>query len=126
VVFEAVEVGEARVENVRGSVSDSLPIGLLGTSFFNHFTIQIDPAAHVITLALNPGMRGGASQTQWSERFRVLRERQARLDDFLADGELTDEKRRRQLEDRRDELAAALEELEDEANRAGVPATWRE
>jgi clan AA aspartic protease (TIGR02281 family) len=126
VVFEAVEVGEARVENVRGSVSDSLPVGLLGTSFFNHFTLQIDPAARVITLAPNPGMRGGASESQWTERFRVLRDRQARLDEFLADGELTDVSRRRQLEARRDELAAALEALDDEANRAGVPAAWRE
>jgi clan AA aspartic protease (TIGR02281 family) len=126
VVFEAVQVGEARVENVRGSVSDSLPVGLLGTSFFNHFTLQIDPAAHVITLVENPGMRGGASESQWTERFRTLRERQARLDDYLADGELTDATRRRQLEARRDELAAALEELDLEADRAGVPAAWRE
>jgi clan AA aspartic protease (TIGR02281 family) len=126
VVFEAVEVGEARVENVRGSVSDSLPVGLLGTSFFNHFTLQIDPAARLLTLVENPDMRGGASESQWTERFRVLRERQARLDDFLADGELTDATRRRQLEARRDELAAALDALEDEANRAGVPAAWRE
>jgi clan AA aspartic protease (TIGR02281 family) len=126
VVFEAVEVGEARVESVRGSVSDSMGVGLLGTSFFNHFTMQIDPAARVITLIENPGMRGGANEHQWSERFRVLRERQARLDDFLSDGELTDPVRRRQLEARRDELAAALEELDDEANRAGVPAAWRE
>jgi clan AA aspartic protease (TIGR02281 family) len=126
VVFDAVEVGEARVENVRGSVSDSLPVGLLGTSFFNHFTMQIDPAANVITLVENPDMRGGANASQWSERFRVLRERQARLDEFLADGELTDAARRRQLEARRDELAAALDALEDEADRAGVPVAWRE
>jgi clan AA aspartic protease (TIGR02281 family) len=126
VVFDAVEVGEARVENVRGSVSDSLPIGLLGTSFFNHFTMQIDPAAQVITLNENPNMHGGANQNDWSERFRVLRDRQARLEEFLADGELTDESRRRQLESRRDQLAEAFEALEDEANRAGVPETWRE
>lgn len=126
VVFDAVEVGEARVENVRGSVSDSLPVGLLGTSFFNHFTMQIDPAAQVITLSENPDMRAGANQNEWSERFRMLRERQARLEEFLADGELTDETRRRQLEARRDQLAEALEALEEEANRAGVPETWRE
>jgi clan AA aspartic protease (TIGR02281 family) len=126
VVFDAIEVGEARVESVRGSVSDSLPIGLLGTSFFNHFTMQIDPGAHVITLVENPDVHGGASQRQWSERFRALRDRQARLEEFLADGELTDEGRRRQLEARREELAAALDALEDEANRAGVPDAWRE
>src|SRR5262245_12074257 len=57
VQLEAVEVGEARVENVRGSVSDSLPVGLLGTSFFNHFTLQIDPAARMLTLVANDNMR---------------------------------------------------------------------
>jgi clan AA aspartic protease (TIGR02281 family) len=124
--LDAVEVGEARVENVRGSVSESLPVGLLGTSFFNHFTMQIDPAARMLTLIENPNMRGGASQTQWSERFRALRERQARLDEHLADGELIEDARGRELAKRRDELGAALEELEQEADRAGVPAAWRE
>lgn len=124
--FEAVEVGEARVENVRGSVSQSLPVGLLGTSFFNHFTLQIDPAARMLTLIENPDMRGGASAAQWSERFRSLRERQARLEAYLEDGTLTSEARARELAERRDELAAELEALEAEANRAGVPVAWRE
>jgi clan AA aspartic protease (TIGR02281 family) len=124
--LEAVEVGEARVENVRGSVSESLPVGLLGTSFFNHFTLQIDPAARMLTLIENPNMRGGASQAQWSERFRVLRERERRLAEYLEDGALTDEARARELAARREELAAELEALEDEANRAEVPSAWRE
>jgi len=124
--LETVEVGEARVENVRGSVSESLPVGLLGTSFFNHFTLQIDPAARMLTLLENSNMRGGASEAQWSERFRALRERQARLEAFLEDGTLTDETRARELEARREQLAAELEALEDAANRAEVPAAWRE
>ena len=93
VQLDAVEVGEARVENVRGSISESLPVGLLGTSFFNHFTLQIDPAARMLTLVENANMRGGASEAQWSERFRALRERQARLESHLEDGPLTDESR---------------------------------
>jgi hypothetical protein len=97
-----VELGGARVERVRGSVSESLPVGLLGTSFFNHFTLQIDPAARMLTLVPNPDMHGGASQAQWSERFRGLRERQRRLEAFLADGALLDESRARELEGRRD------------------------
>jgi clan AA aspartic protease (TIGR02281 family) len=124
--LDVVEVGEARVENVRGSVSQSLPVGLLGTSFFNHFTLQIDPAARMLTLIQNPDMRGGASAAQWSERFRALRERQARLEAYLEDGTLTSEARASELAARRDELAAELEALEDEANRADVPAAWRE
>jgi clan AA aspartic protease (TIGR02281 family) len=126
VTFESVEVGEARVESVRGSVSETLPVGLLGTSFFNRFTLQIDPEAHVLTLIPNPGTPGGADRARWSERFRSLRARQQRLDGYLADGTLTDETRQRALEARREALAAELEALEREADRAEVPAAWRE
>jgi len=124
--FDAVELGGARVEGVRGSVSESLPVGLLGTSFFNHFTLQIDPAARMLTLIPNPSMHGGANQTQWSERFRALHERQRRLEAFLADGMLLDESRARELEGSREEVLAELDALEREADRAEVPAAWRE
>ena len=126
VQFDAVDLGGARVERVRGTVSESLPVGLLGTSFLNHFTLQIDPAARMLTLTPNPGMHGGASQAEWSERFRALRERQRRLEAFLADGKLMDESRALRLEGRREEIAAALDALEGEADRAEVPAAWRE
>ncbi len=126
VSFDAIEVGEARVENVRGSVSESLPVGLLGTSFFNHFTLQIDPAARMLTLVLNPNMRGGASEGQWRERFRELRHRIARIEDYLDDGTLTSETRLQELTARRDALAEDLDRLETEADRADVPAGWRE
>ncbi|MEN8162276.1 MAG: retroviral-like aspartic protease family protein [Myxococcota bacterium] len=124
--FDAIEVGEARVENVRGSVSESLPVGLLGTSFFNHFTLQIDPAARMLTLVVNPNMRGGASEAQWRERFRELQHRIARIEAYLDDGTLTSETRVRELTARRDTLAERLDQLETEANRAEVPAGWRE
>jgi clan AA aspartic protease (TIGR02281 family) len=114
--FDAIEVGEARVENVRGSVSESLPVGLLGTSFFNHFTLQIDPAARMLTLIVNPHMRG----------FRELRHRITRLDDHLEEGTLTTDSRVRELTARRDELVENLDRLETEADRADVPSGWRE
>jgi clan AA aspartic protease (TIGR02281 family) len=126
VSFEAIEVGEARVENVRGSVSQSLPVGLLGTSFFNHFTLQIDPAARMLTLIVNPNMRGGASESQWRERFRGLQQRLARLEAHLEGGTLTTDARVRELEARREALGAELDQLEEEADRADVPAAWRE
>jgi clan AA aspartic protease (TIGR02281 family) len=124
--FDAIEVGEARVENVRGSVSESLPVGLLGTSFFNHFTLQIDPAARMLTLIRNPNMRGGASQAQWRERFSDLQHRITRLDDYLEKGTLTTDSRLRELTARRNELADDLDRLETEADRADVPSGWRE
>jgi clan AA aspartic protease (TIGR02281 family) len=126
VTFDTIEVGEARVENVRGSVSESLPVGLLGTSFFNHFTLQIDPAARMLTLMVNPNMRGGASEAQWRERFRGLQQRLARLEAHLGEGTLTSESRVYELEGRREALAAELDRLEEEADRADVPVGWRE
>jgi hypothetical protein len=107
-------------------VSESLPVGLLGTSFFNHFTLQIDPAARMLTLVVNPNMRGGVSEVQWRERFRELRQRIARLCDHLEDGTLTNDTRVRELSARRDALAEDLDRLETEADRADVPGGWRE
>ena len=126
VSFDAIEVGEARVENVRGSVSESLPVGLLGSSFFNHFTLQIDPAARMLTLVANSDMRGGASEAQWRERFRGLQERLARVTRTLEDGKLTSATRTRELEASRHGLDEELERLEAEADRADVPRAWRE
>jgi hypothetical protein len=124
--FVAIVVGVARVDNVRGCVCESLPVGLLGNSFFNHFTLQIDPAARMLTLVVNPNMRGGASEGQWRERFRELQQRIARLDDYLEDGTLTNDTRVRELGARRDALAGDLDRLETEADRADVPRGWRE
>jgi len=126
IAFDAIEVGEARVENVRGSVSESIPVGLLGTSFFNHFTMQIDPAARMLTLVVNPNMRGGASEAQWRARFRELQHRIAKLEAFLETGTLTSESRERELTTRRDQLAAELDALDQEADRADVPPGWRQ
>jgi len=126
VTFDAVEIGEARVENVRGSVSESIPVGLLGTSFFNHFTLQIDPNARMLTLVANENMRGGANEAQWRERFRSLSHRLARIDRYLADGTLTSAARVDDLEARRAGLAEELDRLEAEADRADVPVGWRE
>jgi clan AA aspartic protease (TIGR02281 family) len=124
VTLDSVQVGEARVENVPGSVSGAMSIGLLGGTFFNNFTFQIDPAANVITLFPNAHVRGGANQGEWRARYREINGLIAELDAHLA-GELTDESRIRVLERRREELLAALEELDQEANRAGVPQAWR-
>jgi predicted nucleic acid-binding Zn-ribbon protein len=80
----------------------------------------------MLTLVENPSMRGGTSATQWRERFRALRERIERIETHLAGGPLTDESRVRELESSRDRLALELEALEEEADRAEVPAGWRE
>ena len=126
VVIDAVQLGDARVENLRGSVSGSMPVGLLGGTFFNNFTFQIDPAANMITLFPNARVRGGANAAEWRARFRALEDDLAAVDAFLADGQLLDERRAASLAERRAALAAELEALEEEANLLGVPQAWRE
>lgn len=126
VTVDSIEVGEARLEGVRGSVSDAMEVGLLGGTFFNNFTFQIDPAAAVITLVRNDRMRSGLSERQWRERFLELRGQLARVERYLEESPPSSRTRVAQLEEARDGLAAALEALEEEANRAGVPQAWRQ
>ncbi|MBM4385129.1 MAG: TIGR02281 family clan AA aspartic protease [Deltaproteobacteria bacterium] len=126
VTLSSVEVGDVRVENVRGSLSDLMNVGLLGGSFFNNFTFQINPGESVITLFPNEHVRAGGNAEEWRERFGGLRRDLAALDRHLSNGVLLDQVRAADLARRRAEIAAELEALEDEANRAGVPAAWRE
>jgi clan AA aspartic protease (TIGR02281 family) len=122
----SVEVGAARVENVRGSLSDGMSVGLLGGTFFNHFTMKIDPAEESITLYPNAQVKGGAGQAEWRARFTEIRRDLAALDAHLAGGALINDDRVRTLAEKRAGLVAALEALEQEANAAGVPQAWRE
>ncbi|HEY8122567.1 MAG TPA: TIGR02281 family clan AA aspartic protease [Myxococcota bacterium] len=124
VTLASVEVGDARVENVRGSLSGGMSVGLLGGSFFNNFTIQIDPAANVITLSPNAHVRGGANLEEWRARFHELRSSIEMLDAHLS--ALTELDDGRVLAQRRQALVDELEALEHEANVANVPQAWRE
>ncbi len=126
VTLASVQAGEARVEGVPGSVSGAMTIGLLGGTFFNNFTFQIDPAANMITLFPNAQVKAGANQDEWRARYRELQGLIARLESHLEGAELTDPARVRVLERRREELSAALAELDEEANHAGVPQAWRD
>lgn len=126
VVLESVQIGDARVEGVRGSVSDGMEIGLLGGAFFNNFTFQVDPGENLITLFPNASVASGANAEEWRERFRMLRDRIAKLATYLETNLLTDELRVAELERRHALLEAELEALDVEADRAQVPQAWRE
>lgn len=126
VTLDAVELGGARVEGVRASVSRSMEVGLLGGTFFNHFEMAIDPAEQVLTLRRSDGVRGGYTEAQWRSAFDRLRSDLERLERHLDSGREIRGPRRDELEARRDELREALERLEIEARRAGVPQRWRE
>lgn len=126
VQLSSVQLGPARVTDLRAAVSGSMDIGLLGGAFFNNYVYQVDAAAGVITLETNIRVRGGLNQEQWRGRFEEIREPLGRLDRYLDTGGFTDEGRVRELEEHREKLRASLEKLEQEANRLSVPRGWRE
>ncbi len=125
VTVDSIQLGEARVEAVRGSISHSMPIGLLGGSFFNNFTFQIDPAAGVITLLRNDRVRSGVSERQWRDRFAEIQGKIRTLERYIEDHHFSRESRRDELDARLVGLRRRLEDLEAEADRAAVPQAWR-
>jgi clan AA aspartic protease (TIGR02281 family) len=125
ITLDSVQLGPARVTNLKTAVSSSMNIGLLGGAFFNNFVYQVDSAASVITLTPNQHVRGGLDKGQWLERFQAIRQPLDRLEAYIEKGGFMDKGRVRELEAHRGKLRGALEELEQQANSAGVPQGWR-
>ena len=126
ITLDSVQAGEARVEQVRASVSSTMQVGLLGGAFFNNFTFQIDPAANLIAVVLNDRVRAGRSETQWRHQFQRARGDLARLERYIEENHFTRESRVAGLEQKRAELEGELRDLEEEADRAQVPQAWRD
>jgi aspartyl protease family protein len=131
VMLRSVSLGRATVENVPASVSPSMEVGLLGLSFFNHFTYNIDAAAGVVTLTRNRlaasgQIRGGRSQAQWRSEYANLRWRIAQIDAEHAQKATSKTRERRRLAEERADLERQLEMLEAEADQAHVPMAWRQ
>ena len=131
VMLRSVEVGGAVVENVPASISPSMEIGLLGLSFFNHFTYHIDAAAGILTLVPNDlaesgGILGGRSEAQWRAEYRDLHARIESVDQEYAAKSTSKARERGHLEQQRAALLGDLSLLEGEADRARVPMRWRE
>ena len=126
ITLDSVQAGEARLEQVRASVSSTMGVGLLGGAFFNNFPLQIDPAANQIAVVLNDRVRAGRSENQWREQFQRFRGDLARLERYIEENHFTRESRVTGLEEKRAELEDKLRALEEEADRALVPQAWRE
>ena len=124
--LDSVQLRGARVEDLDATLNPSMDIGLLGGTFFNNFIYRVDAAENVITLQLNDGIKGGVGADEWRRRFARAREPLARLEAYLDGKEITRSGRRAELEHKLIDLRGELEELELAANRAGVPAAWRE
>lgn len=131
VMLRSVDLGGAVVENVPASISPSLEIGLLGLSFFNHFTYHIDAAAGVLTLVPNDlaesgGILGGRSEAQWRAEYQDLRARLDAVEREYAHKSTSKAREREHLEQQRAALLGDLALLDSEADRAHVPMRWRE
>lgn len=130
VMLRTVALGGAVVENVPASVSPNMEVGLLGLSFFNHFTYNVDAASGIVTLRRNRlaesgGIRGGRSEAQWRSEFAALR---YRIDAAETEHEGKSEAKTRERERLQEELAELHRQLgllEDEADHAHVPLAWR-
>jgi aspartyl protease family protein len=131
VMLRSVSLGGASVENVPASVSPDMEVGLLGLSFFNHFTYNIDAAAGLVTLTRNRlvesgKIRGGRSEAQWRAEYANVRSRIARIEWEHARKSTSKTRERRRLEQERVELERQLALLEEEADQAHVPMSWRQ
>jgi clan AA aspartic protease (TIGR02281 family) len=126
ITLDSVQAGEARLEQVRASVSSTMDVGLLGGAFFNNFTFQIDPAANQIAVVLNDRVRAGRSEGQWRQQFQIVRSDLARLERYIEENHFTRASRVAGLEKKRVEFEDRLQALEEEADRALVPQAWRE
>jgi clan AA aspartic protease (TIGR02281 family) len=131
VVLDSISLGGALAEGVPASVSDQMPVGLLGLSFFNHFSYHVDPAAGLVTLRPNQlaeegWLRGGRSESEWRIAFSQLRQRIAGVEERMASLTPAHSRLLEELATERDRLEGQVVELEVEADRAGVPRPWRE
>jgi aspartyl protease family protein len=131
VTLDSVELGTAVVEGVPASISPTMEIGLLGLSFFNRFTYQVDAANGVMTLVENDlaasgDLRGGRSESQWRGEFAALRGRMEEVETRRASAPSTHGRMARELEQDLAMLERQLESLEAEADDARVPDTWRQ
>lgn len=131
VTLDSVDLGGAVAQRVPASISGSMPVGLLGLSFFNRFRYQIDPQQGVITLEPNAleengWLRGGRSEAEWRMQFRQLQTRRARVEARM--DRLTPAHSRilEHLDEELDRIDGQIRDLEIEADRAQVPHAWRE
>src|SRR5262249_3478 len=134
IVMPVVRVGDVAVENVEMGVGETMHEGLLGMPFFNHFQVQIDPAQGElrlteIDLSKVDGVYGGMGEESWKQRFRQLHERLAMIQRARERVPEESETMAQSYLDKLDKLESdtqrQLEELEDRAQAAGVPPSWR-
>lgn len=134
VIIPSVRIGSVYVENVEMAVLDTMSSGLLGMPFFNHFQVNIDPAQGELRLTeidldKVEGVYGGMGEDAWRQRFAQLNQRlelirkaRERVPDESA---TVAERYLERLDEEEAKVQAQLDTLEDRAQAAGVPSSWR-
>jgi clan AA aspartic protease (TIGR02281 family) len=131
VTLDSVRVGTAIVRDVEMAVIDTMNLGLLGMPFFNNFKVSLDPSRGVMTLeeidlSAVEGVYGGYDGSVWRMKFRQLRQEIAQVEQKLEEVPSSYTSIIARLEERREYWLNQLEQLEDRAQRAGVPGQWWE
>lgn len=130
-----VEVGTAVVENVEMAVLSTMRKGLLGMPFFNNFRVHTDPVSGRLTLEeidldSVEGVHGGLNEKAWRSKFRQIHQQLAYIEQQkenipsyfeTAAGPYVE-----RLEKKEEYWERQLDDLEEKATRAGVPASWRQ
>jgi len=129
--LDSVELGGARARNVPASISPSMPIGLLGLSFFNHFNYHFDSARGIVTLKPNGlvesgSIRGGRSKAQWRAEFAQIKARIAMVEKEIARTPSSHGRELRRLDGVVKQLEAQYGQVEIEADEVQVPFSWRD
>lgn len=134
VMLQSVRIGTVYVENLEVAVLDTMNSGLLGMPFFNRFRVAIDPSEGELRLTeLEPeasvGIYGGLGEASWRERFHQLEAQltaiQRARDSVPPEAETAAQSYFKRLDREEAKVQRQLEELEDRALAAGVPASWR-
>jgi clan AA aspartic protease (TIGR02281 family) len=125
--LDSVVLGTARVDGLMATLNPTTDVGLLGGAFFNNYKYQVDPSTSVMTLEPNHAAPPKLSESYWRDRFGTVHRGLDELDAYLGKyGENLHQKRREELEQKRETLQAALDTLQLEANGDNVPRAWRQ
>jgi clan AA aspartic protease (TIGR02281 family) len=134
VTIASIRIGTLYVENVELAVLDTMNSGLLGMPFFNRFTVAINPAEGELRLTeidldSVEGVYGGVGQDTWRQRFRQLHQQLAAIqkarDSVPPELETASQSYFEHLDDEEEKVQGQLDQLEDRAQAAGVPPSWR-
>jgi predicted aspartyl protease len=134
ITIASLRVGTVHVENVEMAVLSTMNSGLLGLPFFNGFKVAIDPAEGELRLTeVAPGsvegVYAGVGAEIWHQRFRQLNQKLAALqkarEAVPSEAETSAQSYLERLDREEARLQQELEELEDRAQAAGVPARLR-